>query len=65
MARLFSTVHGALGSSARPGQPMTAPSRNSVGVYDRPHPLRTRKVLIPAIVAVIVAIVYGLWAYLA
>ena len=42
---------------------MTAPSRNTVGIYDRPHPLRTRKVLIPAIVAVGVGVVYALWAY--
>ena len=26
---------------------MTSPSRNTVGVYDRPHPLRTRKVIVP------------------
>lgn len=42
---------------------MTAPSRNTVGIYDRPHPLRSRKVLLPVIVAVGVAIAYGLWAY--
>ena len=45
------------------GNPMTSPSRNTVGVYDRPHPLRSRKVLLPVIVAAGVAIVYGLWAY--
>ena len=39
------------------------PSRNAVGVYDRPHPLRRRKVLAPAVVAVAVGVVYGLWAY--
>ena len=44
---------------------MPSPSRKTVGVYDRPHPLRTRKVLIPVIVAVLVAIAYGLWAYFA
>jgi len=44
---------------------MTEPSRKSVGVYDRPHPLRTRKVLIPVIVALVVAAAYALWAYLA
>ena len=33
---------------------MTAPSRNTVGVYDRPHPLRTRKVLVPVLVAGVV-----------
>ena len=44
---------------------MTSPSRNTVGVYDRPHPLRSRKVLLPVIVAAGVAIVYGLWAYFA
>jgi hypothetical protein len=42
---------------------MTAPSRNTVGVYDRPHPLRTRKVLVPVLVAVVGAIAYGVWAY--
>ena len=44
---------------------MTSPSRKSVGVYDRPHPLRTRKVLIPLIVGVVVTIGYALWWYLA
>jgi hypothetical protein len=39
------------------------PPRSTVGVYDRPHPLRTRKVLLPVGVAVLVAVVYGLWAY--
>jgi hypothetical protein len=42
---------------------MAPPSRNSVGVYDRPSPWRTRKVLLPAIVAVVVGIAYALWAY--
>ncbi len=44
---------------------MAEPSRKSVGVYDRPHPLRTRKVLIPVLVALVVAAAYALWAYLA
>jgi len=44
---------------------MTTPSRNTVGVYDRPHPLRTRKVLVPIVVAVVVAIVYAVWWYVA
>ncbi|HSC99963.1 MAG TPA: hypothetical protein VLI21_13745 [Casimicrobiaceae bacterium] len=44
---------------------MPEPSRKSVGVYDRPHPLRTRKVLIPVIVAIVVAAAYALWAHLA
>ena len=35
---------------------MTSPSRNTVGVYDRPHPLRTRKVMVPVLVAVVVTI---------
>jgi hypothetical protein len=43
---------------------MTSRSRNAVGVYDRPHRLRTRRVLIPAGVAVAVAIGYGLWFFL-
>jgi hypothetical protein len=37
---------------------------NTVGIYDRPHRLRTRKVLVPAAVAAVVAIAYGLWFYL-
>ena len=40
---------------------MPPPSRNSVGVYDRPHPLRTRKVLVPALVAIVVVIGYALY----
>jgi len=43
---------------------MAEPSRKSVGVYDRPHPLRTRKVLI-VIVAMVVAVAYALWAHFA
>ena len=38
--------------------------RNAVGVYDRPHPMRTRKVLVPIVVFVVVAIAYALWFYL-
>ena len=40
---------------------MNAPSRKSVGIYDRPHPLRTRKVLVPVLVAVVVIIGYALY----
>lgn len=40
---------------------MPPPSRNAVGVYDRPHPLRTRKVLLPVLVAVVVVIGYALY----
>jgi hypothetical protein len=36
----------------------------TVGVYDRPHPLRTRKVLVPLAVAAVVALAYALWFYL-
>ena len=36
-------------------------SRNAVGVYERPHPLRTRKVLVPAAIFVLIAIVYALY----
>jgi hypothetical protein len=42
---------------------MTEPSRRAVGIYDRPHPLRTRKVLVPATIAIVIAVLYGLWAY--
>jgi len=42
---------------------MTSPSRNAVGVYDRPHPLRTRKVLLPTVVGICVAIAYAIWFY--
>ena len=44
---------------------MTEGPRKAVGVYDRPHPLRTRRVVLPLIVAVAAAIAYGLWAYFA
>ncbi len=43
---------------------MTPSAHKAVGVYDRPHPLRTRKVLIPTAIGVAVAIGYGLWFYL-
>ena len=43
---------------------MTSRPRNTVGVYDRPHPLRTRKVLVPTAIAVVVAIAYAAWFYL-
>jgi hypothetical protein len=36
-------------------------SRNAVGVYQRPHPLRTRKVLLPVTIFVLIAIVYALY----
>lgn len=42
---------------------MTMPSRSTVGVYDRPHPFRTRKVFVPVLVAVVVAIAYAIWWY--
>jgi hypothetical protein len=34
---------------------------STVGVYDRPHPLRTRRVLVPVAVALVVAAAYALW----
>jgi hypothetical protein len=41
------------------------PSRSTVGVYERPHPLRTRKVLIPFGVMVAVAIAYAVaWLWM-
>jgi hypothetical protein len=39
-------------------------SHNTVGIYDRPHPWRTRKVLVPVAVAVVIAAGYALWFYL-
>ncbi|MEO8537309.1 MAG: hypothetical protein ABI533_07265 [Betaproteobacteria bacterium] len=42
---------------------MTSPSRKTVGVYDRPHPLRTRKVLLPIVVGVVVTAAYAAWWY--
>jgi len=44
---------------------MTVPSRSTVGVYDRPHWLRTRKVVAPLVVAAIVAVGYAVWWYVA
>lgn len=38
-------------------------SRNAVGVYDRPHPLRTRKALVAAGIALVVAAGYAAWFY--
>jgi hypothetical protein len=35
-------------------------SRNAVGVYDRPPAWRTRKVLVPVAIFVVVAIAYTL-----
>ena len=43
---------------------MPPPSRNTVGVYDRPHPLRTRKVFVPVLVALVVVIGYALYFFL-
>ena len=41
---------------------MTDRSRGAVGIYERPHRLRTRRVLMPiGVVAVVVAIGYALW----
>jgi len=40
---------------------MTGGPRKAVGVYDRPHPLRTRKVLVPVVIFVLMALVYGLY----
>jgi len=40
-------------------------SRNAVGVYDRPHPLRTRKVIVPVLAAVAAALVWAAWVYFA
>ena len=40
---------------------MPPPSRNTVGVYDRPHPLRTRKVVLPVLIAVVVVIGYAVY----
>ena len=37
------------------------PARKAVGVYDRPHPLRTRRVLVPVAVFAIVALGYALY----
>jgi hypothetical protein len=40
---------------------MAPRTRNTVGVYDRPHPLRTRRVLIPVAIALVVILGYVLW----
>jgi hypothetical protein len=40
---------------------MARRTRNTVGVYDRPHPLRTRRVLIPVAIALVVILGYVLW----
>jgi len=39
------------------------PSRSSVGVYDRPHPLRMRKVVVPMLIAAVVAVAYAIGWY--
>jgi hypothetical protein len=36
-------------------------SGGTVGVYDRPHPLRTRKVLVPVVIFVLIAFAYALY----
>ena len=33
----------------------------TVGVYERPHPLRTRKVLVPVAIFVVIAVAYALY----
>jgi hypothetical protein len=38
-----------------------SPFHRTVGVYERPHPLRTRKVLVPLAIFVIVALAYALY----
>ena len=43
---------------------MPESSRKTVGVYDRPHPLRTRKVFVPVLIAVVIVVAYAVWAYL-
>ena len=43
---------------------MSERSRKTVGVYDRPHPLRTRKALMAALIAIVIAAAYALFAYL-
>ena len=42
-----------------------ATTRKAVGIYDRPHPLRTRKVLVPAAVVAVTIAAYALWFFLA
>jgi hypothetical protein len=36
-------------------------SGGTVGVYDRPHPLRTRKILVLAVIFVLITIAYVLY----
>ncbi|HTL77531.1 MAG TPA: hypothetical protein VL654_14545 [Casimicrobiaceae bacterium] len=33
----------------------------TVGVYERPHPLRSRKVIVPVAVFVVIAVAYALY----
>jgi hypothetical protein len=40
------------------------PSRRAVGIYDRPHPFRTRKVLVPIATLAIVAVAYAIYLLL-
>ncbi|HJU23774.1 MAG TPA: hypothetical protein VJ891_14810 [Casimicrobiaceae bacterium] len=35
--------------------------RRTVGIYERPHPFRTRKVLVPTVTFAIVAIAYAIY----
>jgi hypothetical protein len=35
--------------------------RGTVGVYDRPHPLRARRVIVPVAIVVVVALAYALY----
>jgi len=35
--------------------------RRTVGVYDRPHPLRTRRVIVPVAIAITVIVAYLLY----
>jgi hypothetical protein len=41
-------------------EPREQPPR-TVGVYDRPHPLRTRKVIVPVALFVAIAVAYALY----
>jgi hypothetical protein len=36
-------------------------ARGRVGVYDRPHPLRRRKVVVPAAIAIVIVAAYALY----
>jgi hypothetical protein len=40
-------------------------SRKAVGIYERPHPLRSRRIVLSVAIAAGVAILYALWAWLA